>query len=91
MTTIQVNVPDELAQRLMQYRARWVEVLEAGLRAIEPSQNETEAMQAVLQKLAHQGKIILPRPAPQPYRRHPLLELSGELISEIVIEQRGEL
>lgn len=83
-------MPDELAQRLMQYRARWVEVLEAGLRTIEPPQNDTETMQAVLQKLAHEGKLILPSPAPQPYQRHPLIELSGKPLSEIVIEQRGE-
>ncbi len=91
MTMIQVNVPDELAQRLMRYQARWVEVLEAGLRVIEPPQTEAEALQAVLQKLASEGKIILPRPASQPYQRHPLLELSGKPLSEIVIEQRGEL
>jgi hypothetical protein len=95
MTMIQVNVPDELAQRLMKYRARWVEVLEAGLRAIEPAQpgaeRETEMMQAVLQKLAREGKLILPHPTLQPYQRHALLELSGKPLSEIVIEQRGEL
>ena len=34
---IQVNVPDELAQRLMRYQTRWIEVLEAGLRAFEPA------------------------------------------------------
>ena len=92
---IQVNVPDELAQRLMQYRARWVEVLEAGLRSIEPAQHASESdatrMQAVLQKLANEGKLILSRPSPQPYQRQSLLELSGKPLSEIVIEQRGEL
>ena len=51
---IQVNVPDELAQRLMRYQARWIEVLEAGLHVIEPPQTEADAdaLQAVLQKLA---------------------------------------
>ena len=86
---IQLNVPDELAQRLMQHRARWVEVLEAGLRAIEPQPEEATRLQAGLQALAREGKIMLPRPMNQPSQRHPLLELRGQPLSDIVMEQRG--
>ena len=87
---IQVNVPDELAQRLMRYQARWIEVLEAGLRVIEPPQTEAEALQAVLQKLAQAGIVRLPLVETKPYQSPPPVPITGQPVSEILIEQRGE-
>jgi hypothetical protein len=89
MTMIQVNVPDELAQRLMRYQARWIEVLEAGLRVIEPPQTEAEALQAVLQKLAQAGVLRLPLVETKPHHAPPPVPITGQPASEILIEQRG--
>ena len=94
MHTIQIEISDQLAAQLAPYHTELPALLEAGLRsrqrkerkAIEP---EAERIHRVL---AASGLVILPTPAPNgeaTTRRSPV-PMTGKLVSEIAIEQRGE-
>ncbi len=87
-TTIELTVASKLAEDLLPYQHRLEEVLEAGLRAIQSSPN---SMDEFWESLAHSGRVILPIPTNKPYIRHTPITLRGQLLSDIIIAQRGEL
>ena len=94
MQTIQLQISDELAKQLAPYREQWTALLEAGLRAWQQTapanQGESEAEQ-VRRVLAASGRVRVPKPYPgkKPYVRHTPVLITGQPVSEIVIEQRG--
>lgn len=92
MQTIQLEVPDDLAVQLRPYRNQLLELLEAGLRALQqpkPMANENVHIQRIL---AVSGCVRLPKPYAEakPYVRHTPVPITGQSVSEIAIEQRGE-
>jgi hypothetical protein len=138
MHTIEIEIPDELAQRLAPYHDQLPALLEAGLQvwheelATTPvqmpaallarqqalldkqntgtsltfeEQQEVEALAALAQRvslkralverihavLAASGRVHLPKPytGAKPYVRHTPVPITGQPVSEIVIEQRG--
>ncbi len=96
MSTIQLEIPDNLAEKLAPYQDQLAELLELGLRAWqERVQRDHLAQQKwLLQVLAASGKVKIPSPytAEKPYVRHtPITITGGKSVSEIVIEQRGPL
>ena len=94
MKTIQLQISDELATQLASYHEQWVALLEAGLRVWQqtapPQQNESEAEQ-VRWVLAVSGRVRVPKryPGTKPYVRRTPVPITGQPVSEIVIEQRG--
>ncbi|MEZ4734949.1 MAG: hypothetical protein R3E79_48260 [Caldilineaceae bacterium] len=93
MTTVQVEISEELAQELTPYQQHLSELLELGLIEWKKLRQEEEAqrLHQTLTKLANEGKVIMPTPAAQPYQRTTPIKLAGKPLSEIVIEQRGTL
>jgi len=93
MTTIQVEISDTLAQELTPYQQYLSKLLELGLFEWKKLRQEEESnrLQQTLTKLANAGKLILPAPVTQPYQRAMPVKLTGQPLSEIVIEQRGAL
>ena len=87
-TTIELTVTNKLAEALSPYQHRLIEVLEAGLRVVQSSQNGMDAFWVLL---AQSGRVILPTPSTTPYSRQMPITLSGQSLSDIVIAQRGEL
>ncbi len=94
MKTIQLQISDELAIQLAPYQEQWAVLLEAGLRAwqqtVPPKQDEREA-EPVRRVLAASGRVRVPKPysGTKPYVRRTPVPISGQPVSEIVIEQRG--
>jgi len=94
MKTIQLQIPDELAIQLAPYHEQWVALLEAGLRVWQqtapPNWDESEA-EHVRQGLAASGRVRVPKPYPgkNAYVRRTPVPITGQPVSEIVIEQRG--
>jgi hypothetical protein len=84
--TIQLEIPDELAERLVPYREHLAELLELGLNSRERSEQET-----LKQVLTRSGKIVMPESGIEDpgYERHTPVPITGQPVSEIVIEQRG--
>lgn len=95
MTTIQLNIPSELAEKLEPYRDHLEELLELGLQKfLEHEQQERQTRRdQLLQAIASSNKVKLPQSYPDspPYRRHTPIDIAGKAVSEIVIEQRGPL
>ena len=95
MTTIQLEIPDKLAEKLKPYQDRLIELLELGLQKWQ--EHEQQASQTekekVLQILAASGKVSLPQPyaGDKPYVRRTPVSISGKPASEIIIDQRGPL
>jgi hypothetical protein len=95
MSVIQLEIPNELAEKLKPYRNRLVELLELGLQKwLEREQQEYQTRQEnLLQVLASSGKITLPKPytSKKPYVSHTPVPITGKPASELIIEQRGPL
>ena len=95
MYTIQIKIPNELAEKLAPYRERLPELLELGLRVwLERKQHERVTVQEELfQVLAASGKVAMPQPytGEKPYVRHTPVSITGKPVSELVVEQRGNL
>jgi len=92
MSTIQLEIPDDLAEKLAPYRDQLLELLQLGLQ--ERLAQEQQRQQARLwQVLRASGRVTSPKPypSPQPYVRRTPLPSSGKLASELIIEQRGPL
>ena len=95
MHKIELEVSEELAEKVAPYRDRLSEVLQLGVQTLaeRERQGETYSREMSLQKLAALGRITLPQAATddeQRARRTPVTA-AGKPASEIVIEQRGEL
>lgn len=95
MTTIQLNIPNELAKRLDPYRDQLVDLLELGLQKWLEREQQKRLSQRdqLLQTLASSGKVKLPHAylAEEPYSRQTPITATGKPVSEILIEQRGPL
>ena len=101
--TIQIQVPTELARRLLPYRSELPRILEWGLRHIE-IERETEAeslpsptRQAVLAALRSTGIIVELDPviaaryrAGSEQQRRPPVWVEGKPLSEMIIEERDQ-
>jgi len=95
MYTIQLELRDELAERLAPYHDKLLELLELGLQEwLEREQQEHIApRERLLQVLATSDNIKMPRPytGERPYVRHTPVPITGKPVSELLIEQRGPL
>lgn len=95
MQMLQVEVPDDLAVELRPYRHQLPQLLKAGLQVFRQStQKPTEETvnAQIRHTLAASGRVRLPRPEPvtKPYVRNAPVPITGQAVSEISIEQRGE-
>jgi len=93
MHTIQLDVPDELAERLAPHSDHLAALLELGLQAwMAHEQQEHGAVQEdMLRILGTSGSVTIPQPHPglEPYVRHTPIPITGKPVSELVIAQRG--
>jgi hypothetical protein len=93
MHTIQLDIPDELAERLAPYSDNLLALLELGLQAwtAHAMQEQLALREDILRILATSGQVAIPQPytGPTPYVRHTPIPITGKSISELVIEQRG--
>ena len=93
MHTIQLDIPDELAERLAPYSDHLAALLELGLQAwmAHEQQEHVAVWEDMLQILGTSGKVAIPQPhpGPEPYVRHTPIPITGTPVSELVIAQRG--
>ncbi len=100
MATIQIEVSAELAERLQRYQHELPRILEESLHNLErenavqqPSdQSDEETLQRIYEALCAAGAV---GPTPEERRRHLAehddwapLEISGQPLSEMIIEER---
>ena len=92
MSTIQLDISDELAKKLAPYRDQLVELIELGLQTwLERKPQEPLAQQESLRQiLAASGQVELPQPytGQEPYVRRTPVPITGKPVSEVIIEQR---
>jgi len=97
MSSITIQVPQELAVRLQPYREKLPQILELGLTQLESEpQPTTDLRERTLRALASTGLIqplnLTHYIQRQPHRpRRTPLKIPGKPLSEIIIEQRGKL
>ena len=93
MPTIQLNIPDELAERLAPYSDHLLMFLELGLQVwmTHEQQERATVQEGILRILATSGKVTVPQPdpGPEPYVHHTPIPITGKPVSELVIEHRG--
>ena len=93
MHTIQLDIPDELAERLAPYSDHLLALLELGLQAwmAHERQEHGAVREDILQILATSGKVAIsqPYPGPEPYVRHTPIPITGKPVSELVLGHRG--
>jgi hypothetical protein len=94
MQTIELQISEDLAQRLAPYQDQLPVLLEAGLRLWQQEGHATNAgalNERIRRVLAASGRVRLPKPylGAKPYVRHTPAPITGQPVSEIVIEQRG--
>ena len=88
MRVVQIEIPEDLADRLAPYQDQLVELLEIGLR--DRQKEQTTPRDQVYHALAASGRVIIPlqRAAEPTYVRQMPVSITGKPVSEIVIEQR---
>jgi hypothetical protein len=95
MHTIQLEISDQLAEKLAPYHDQLPRFLELGLQTwLERERQERLSLrERLLQALTTSGKVTLPQTytGEKPYVRHTPVPITGKPVSEIVIEQRGPL
>ncbi len=95
MHTVQLELSDELAKTLTPYSDKLSVLLELGLQEwLKREQRESlPARERVLRLLAGSDQVKVPRPytGEKPYVRHTPIPITGEPVSDIVVEQRGAL
>ncbi len=92
MSTITIEVPRELAERLSPYREKLPQILELGLAHLESvSPRSDDIRERTLRVLKATGLVRMPNPSPLPRRRHTPINVPGKPLSELIIEQRGKL
>jgi hypothetical protein len=97
MSTITIEIPRELAERLSPYREKLPQILELGLANLETASPRSDDLRARTLRVLMATGLIQPlnlsryiqRPRNRP-RRTPL-KVPGKPLSEIIIEQRGRL
>ncbi len=95
MRTIQLELQDPLAEKLVSYQDRLVELLELGLQTWQEREGPAQPTdrERLLWVLTASGKVKIPQPYPggRPYIRHTPVPITGRPVSELLIEQRGPL
>jgi hypothetical protein len=95
MHTIQLELEEDLAAKLVPYRDKLQEMLELGLQALQEreAQNQEYARARVLEVLSASSEAHVPEPpnGQESYTRLTPVPLEGRQVSEIVIAQRGDL
>lgn len=95
MTTIQLEVPNELAEKLDPYYDKLVDLLELGLQKWQEREQQARQteQERIFQVLAASDIVTVPKPytGKEPYVSHTPVPATGKPASEIVIEQRGPL
>ena len=93
MHTIQLELEEELAAKLVPYRDKLPEMLELGLEALQEreARERQEERKRVLAVLGAAPQVSLPRPpnGDAPYTRRSPVQITGQPVSEIVIAERG--
>ena len=93
MHTLQLDIPDELAERLAPYADKLLALLELGLQAwtAHAMQEQLALREGLLRILATSEKVAIPQPytGPAPYVRHTPIPITGKSVSEFVIAHRG--
>ena len=94
MITIPLQLPNELAKRVMPLQDRLLEIIELGLRQVETAgkagASDSQAKQRILDALASTGIVTLPAPAARSKaraRRTPI-KAGGPPASEMIIAER---
>ncbi len=98
MTTISLELPDELARRLAPLQNRLPEIIKLGLRQLEvESQEKAETNRAIPKKrilaaLSSTGIVTIPGPvaSSQARIRRTPIKAGGPPASEMIISQRRE-
>ncbi len=97
METILLQIPNDLAERIMPHRHELARILQLGLSQLTTSEIESPR-ERTMRALRATGLIqpiapnLVSRYAVEPHRRRrPPLRLPGKPLSEIIIEQRGRL
>ena len=105
MTTITLELPEQLAEQIRRYQADLSHIFELGLQRLKEEKPRTataavsgrermiQERERIDQALLASGLIALPLPDPhkKKRRRHPPIHIGGKPLSEIIIEQRGPL
>jgi hypothetical protein len=95
MITIPVQLPNDLARRVLPLQDRLPEIIELGLRQMEAAaKGETDARQQVLDALDSTGIVTLPQAGAEPGSRprHTPIVAGGRPASELIIaERRGDV
>ena len=95
MHTIQLELQEPLAEKLVSYQDRLVELLELGLQVwLERERQEQPTdRERLLWVLTASGKVKIPQPytGGRPYVRNTPVPITGRPVSELLIEQRGRL
>ena len=93
MHTIQLELEEELAARLIPYRDKLPEMLELGLEALQEreARERQEQRKRVLAVLRASPHVHVPPPpnGDAPYVRLSPVQVTGEPVSEIVVAERG--
>jgi hypothetical protein len=93
MHTIQLELEEDLAARLVPYRDKLPEMLELGLEALQKREvrERQEARKRVLSVLGAAPQVNVPQPlnGDAPYTRLSPVQITGQPVSEIVIAERG--
>lgn len=100
MVTISLEVPTELAERLIPLQDRLPEIIELGLRELELKNESAQSgkesrstlNQQTLNALRSTGIVTIPEPthSPQTRSRHTPVQAGGPLASEMIIKERRE-
>jgi len=94
MITIPLQLPNDLARRVMPFQDRLAEILELGLRQVEMSEKSEAGYslgkQEVLEALATTGIVTLPTPAARrrAHARRTPIKAGGTPASQIIIAER---
>jgi hypothetical protein len=97
MVTISLELPDELAERLMPLRDRLPEIIELGLRQWPDTELVMLTPRQHVEHLWATTGLIVPldpeiaRRYSKSRRRRTPIQAGGKPASEIIIEQRGKL
>ncbi len=105
MTTVTLELPEQLAAEVKKHEAEMPQVIEWGLERLQTTQtvppNSRDAQRThaltererTIQILVASGLVTPPTYDPEVMQRHnhPPIEIGGKPLSEIIIEDRGPL
>jgi hypothetical protein len=92
MREITIEIPDQLAERLSPYREQLPQILERGLADLETaSPRPDDWRERTIRVLMATGLVRMPETSLRPRRRHTPIKMTGKPLSELIIEQRGQL